>query len=141
MVNKTQTTAVDPAAFIDTVDNPTRRADAHTLLALFNRVTGLNPQMWGPTMIGYGRYHYTYASGREGDAMITGFSPRKSSLVLYVLSGYDGLEDHLARLGKHKHGKSCLYVNKLADIDMAVLEAIIEHGLEHMRATWPTFDH
>ncbi len=138
--NKTGPTDVDPRDFIAAVSNQKRREDSEALLELFSRVTGLEPQMWGPSIVGFGRYHYRYASGREGEMLITGFSPRNANLVLYVLAGYDGLKDELAKLGKHKLGSSCLYLNKLADVDQAVLERIIEHGVEHIRETWPSWD-
>lgn len=134
--NKTQPTDVDVDAFIATVDNPTRRRDAETLLELMRRVTGWEPQMWGPSIVGFGRYHYRYDSGREGDFLVTGFSPRKSSLVLYVMPGYDKAGDDLAALGKHKLGSSCLYVNKLADVDLGVLERIVADGVEKMRRSY-----
>ena len=91
-------------------------------------------------MIGFGRYHYRYDSGREGDFMLTGFSPRKANLVVYVLPGYDDIGDLLAQLGKHKIGKSCLYINKLADVDLGVLERIITQGVARMRQTYETWD-
>ncbi len=138
--NKTQVTEIDPAAFVASVEHPTRRADAEVLLDLMERVTGCAPKMWGPSIVGFGRYHYRYESGREGDFMLTGFSPRKSNLVLYVLPGYDDIGDQLADLGKHRIGKSCLYVNKLADIDLDVLERIIADGVDTMRATYETVD-
>ena len=135
--NKTQPTDLDPAGFIAAIDHPTRRADAQTLLALMQRLTGWQPRMWGPSIIGFGTYHYKYESGREGDSIRTGFSARKSSLVLYIMPGHAGYSDRLARLGKHKTGKSCLYINKLADVDMAVLEDIIQAGLDDMAETYP----
>jgi hypothetical protein len=138
--NKTQVTDVDPAAFVAAVEHPTRRADAEVLLDLMTRITGCTPKMWGPSIIGFGRYHYRYESGREGDFMLTGFSPRKANLVLYVLPGYDDIGEQLADLGKHRIGKSCLYVNKLADVDLDVLERIIADGVERMRTTYETFD-
>jgi hypothetical protein len=131
--NKTQVTDVDPADFIASVEHPTRRADAETLLEMMTRVTGCEPKMWGPSIVGFGRYHYTYESGREGEYMLTGFSPRTSNLVLYVMPGYEDKEDVLDRLGKHRIGKSCLYVNKLADVDLDVLEEIVATGVEEMR--------
>jgi hypothetical protein len=137
--NKTQITDVDPADFIASVDNPTRRADAETLLEIMERVTGFEPRMWGPSIIGFGRYHYRYGSGREGETMITGFSPRKANLVLYM-PGDGDLGDKLANLGKHKTGKSCLYVNKLADVDLGVLEQIIAEGVNEFRRTHETAD-
>ena len=137
--NKTQPTDVDARDYVASVEHPTRRADAETLLDLMNRVTGWQPRMWGPSIVGYGRYHYLYDSGREGDFMVTGFSPRKTNLVLYVLPGYDDLGDVLAELGKHRIGKSCLYVNKLADVDIAVLEHIVRRGVDTMRERYDVF--
>jgi hypothetical protein len=140
--NKTRQTPIDPAAFIATVESATRRADAEVLLPWFADVTGLTPRMWGPSMIGYGRYRYRYDSGRAGEAMLTGFSPRKSSLVVYVLPGYrfGAMPERLARLGKHKLGQSCLYINKLADVDLRVLREIVDDGLAYMRANYETWD-
>ena len=135
--NKTRITDVDPAAFIAGVEHPTRRADAEVLDKLFRRLTGFAPRMWGPSIVGYGQYHYRYASGREGDFLATGFSPRKANLSIYILPGYADFGSILARLGKHKTGRSCLYVNKLADIDMNVLEDLIRAGLRDLAAHWP----
>ncbi len=138
--NSTRPTDVDPNDFIATVDHPTRRADAVTLLELMRRATGCEPTMWGPSIVGFGRYHYRYDSGREGEFMLAGFSPRKSNLVVYTMPGYDSFGEQLDRLGKHRLGKSCLYINKLADIDLAVLEEIVAAGVAEMRATHDTFD-
>lgn len=135
--NKTTVTPVDPADFIAAVDHPTRRADALVLDGLFRRVTGFQPRMWGPTIIGYGQYHYTYDSGREGDFLATGFSPRKANLSIYIMPGYADFGAILDRLGKHRIGKSCLYVNKLADIDLTVLEELVRAGLDDLGARWP----
>ena len=132
--NKTKPTAVDPRDFVAAIEHPARRADAEALLELFGRVTGWQPRMWGPTIIGYGSYRYRYDSGREGETAATGFSPRKASLVLYVVPGYDDLGDELAALGKHRIGKSCLYVNRLADVKLEALERIVERGLSTLRA-------
>ena len=139
---KTQITGVDPYDFIATVESPKKRADAEELLELFDRVVGLKAQMWGPSIIGYGRYHYKYESGHEGESLLTGFSPRKANLVFYIMPGYryGDMEDKLARLGKHKLGKACLYVNKLADIDMDVLEEIVLDGVAYMREKYETWD-
>ncbi|WP_420395994.1 DUF1801 domain-containing protein [Nioella sp.] len=134
--NKTTITPVDPVDFIAAVEHPTRRADALVLDGLFRRVTGFQPRMWGPTIIGYGQYHYIYDSGREGDFLATGFSPRKANLSIYILPGYADFGDILNRLGKHKTGKSCLYVNKLADIDLVVLEELIRAGLDDLGQRW-----
>lgn len=140
--NKTQVTRTDPVDFIAAVESEKKRADAEALLALFNRVTGLKPQMWGASLIGYGRYHYKYESGREGEFFMTGFSPRKANLVVYIMPGYryGDMQDKLARLGKHKLGKSCLYINKLADIDLGVLAEIVIDGIAYMRQTYQTWD-
>ncbi|MEM1106163.1 MAG: DUF1801 domain-containing protein [Pseudomonadota bacterium] len=140
--NKTKPTLEDPRAFIAGIAHDTRRADAERLLVIFHEVTGLAPQMWGDTLIGYGRYHYKYESGREGDMLMTGFSPRKSSLSLYVMPGYERPEmaERLARLGKHKLGKACLYINKLADVDEGVLREIIAAGVADVRARYETWD-
>lgn len=138
--NKTKPTSVSVGGFLNAIEHDTRRADGFALLDLFNRITGLRPKMWGPSIIGYGRYHYKYESGREGDFLITGFSPRKSALSIYIMPGYRDMSDKLARLGKHKTGKSCLYINKLADIDTAVLEEIVLDGIAYMKANYEVFD-
>jgi hypothetical protein len=138
--NKTQITDVDPRAFVAAVEHPTRRADAEVLLDMMTRVTGCEPKMWGPSIIGFGRYHYVYDSGREGDFILTGFSPRKANLVVYVLPGYDDMSAQLAELGKHRLGKSCLYINKLADVNLEVLEGIVAAGVASMRRNYPTED-
>ena len=138
--NKSRPTEVDPHDFLDTVENPTRRSDAEVLLEMMKRVTGCEPRMWGPSIIGFGRYHYRYDSGREGDSMITGFSPRKANLVIYVMPGYEDRTEQLDALGKHRLGKSCLYVNRLADVDLSVLEQIVADGVAEMRSAYETFE-
>ena len=107
---------------------------------LMAEVTGQPAVMWGPSIVGFGRYHYRYASGREGDFLLTGFSPRKANLAVYILPGYDDIGDDLARLGKHKVGKSCLSINRLADVDLAVLEKIVADGVARMRRDHETWD-
>lgn len=136
---KTIPTPVDVGDFIAAVEHDTRRADAETLLELIGRVSGYKPKMWGPSIIGFGRYHYVYESGREGDSAVVGFSPRKANQVIYLMPGYEDLTDMLDRLGKHKIGKSCLYINKLADIDLAVLEEMVAHSVATMRENYETF--
>jgi hypothetical protein len=138
--NKTQPTAQSPHAYISNIEHPQRREDGLALLDFFTSLTGLPPVMWGESIIGYGRYHYVYESGREGDFLMTGFSPRKTALSIYVLPGYQDMSDLLMKLGKHKTGKSCLYINKLEDIDMHVLEEIILRGLDYMRSNYETWD-
>lgn len=135
--NKTQPTDQTPADFIASVEPARRREDGLALLSFFHAVTGFDPVMWGPSIIGFGRYHYVYKTGREGDFLATGFSPRKASLSLYIMPGYQNYGSILARLGKHKLGRSCLYVNKLADIDMDVLAELIRAGLKDLDAIWP----
>ena len=140
MANKTQPTEVDPHDFIASVEHPVRRSDAETLVELMRRASGFEPKMWGPSIIGFGRYHYRYDSGREGDLMVVGFSPRKAKTVLYILPGYDDISDDLAALGKYSTGKSCLYINKLADVDLDVLEKIVSDSVEKMKATHEVVD-
>ncbi len=135
--NKTVPTGVSVEAFIASVEPARKAAEAQQLDALFRRVTGYRPQMWGPSLVGYGRYHFRYASGREGDFLATGFSPRKARHSIYIMPGYQDYGAILSRLGKHKLGKSCLYVNKLADIDLEVLAELIRTGLKDLNAIWP----
>ncbi|MCT8161088.1 DUF1801 domain-containing protein [Pseudoruegeria sp. SHC-113] len=135
--NKTQATEASVEAFLAQVAPERRADDARQLAALFAEVTGFEPRMWGPSIIGYGRYHYRYESGREGDFLATGFSPRKSALSLYIMPGYQDYSDLLSRLGKHKTGKSCLYINRLSDVDLGVLRELIATGLKDLGAIWP----
>ncbi|MEP4485233.1 MAG: DUF1801 domain-containing protein [Halioglobus sp.] len=134
--NKTLPTEVSVEEFISDVQPDRKRDEALELDRLFRKITGWNPVMWGPTMIGYGSYHYRYESGREGEMLATGFSPRKAKHSIYVLPGYSDYGDILARLGKHTRGKSCLYVNKLEDIDLDVLAELIAVGLRDLSKTW-----
>lgn len=134
---KTKPTAVSPAAFIDGVEHEQRRKDGHELAALMKKVTGKPAKMWGPSIVGFDQYHYKYASGHEGDMPITGFSPRKQSLVLYL---GPGLEDKklLSKLGKHKLGKGCLYINKLDDVNRDLLSELVTKSVEKMRKLYPS---
>lgn len=134
---KTKPTQVTADTFIDAVENPVRRKDAKIVRAMMERVTGEPATMWGPSIVGFGSYDYTYDSGHSGTSCRLGFSPRKAELVLYVLTDRPELEAQLARLGKHKVGKSCLYVKKLADVDVDVLEEITRGALVHMDARYP----
>ena len=137
---KTAPTKVDPITFLEAIEHPQRRIDGLKLLEIFNHVTKLKPQMWGPSIIGYGRYEYRYESGREGEFFLTGFSPRKSNLTIYIMPGYQDLSEYLDRLGKHKTSKSCLYINKLSDIDLDVLAEIIQYDVNYMRENYFTSD-
>jgi len=135
--NKTVPTGQSVDQFLAAVLPPGKAQDARALDALFRKTTGFAPVMWGASIVGYGRYHYRYKSGREGDFLATGFSPRKTALSVYIMPGYADFGDILSRLGKHKLGKSCLYVNKLADIDLDVLSELIRAGLEDLGRLWP----
>lgn len=112
-------------AFVAAIADPARRADADTLLKMMREVTGQAPRLWGGSIVGFGSYHFKYASGHEGDWFLTGFSPRKDALTLYIMAGFDRYPALLARLGKFKTGKSCLYVKRLADVDLAALRQLV----------------
>jgi hypothetical protein len=134
--NKTQPTTDSVDDFLAAVEHPVRRADAQALCAMMQRVSGEEPVLWG-SIVGFGTCHYRYESGRQGDFMRVGFSPRKSNLVLYLMPGVERFPELLERLGKHKHGKSCLYVNKLADVDVSVLEELTRASLDVMAERYP----
>jgi hypothetical protein len=134
---KTKPTGVAVDDFIDKVPNPQRREDAKKVRAMLERLSGEPARMWGPSIVGFGSYHYKYDSGHEGDMARIGFSPRKAELVLYVLTGAPDQEAQLARLGKHKTGKVCLYIKKLSDVDEAVLEELIVGTLAYMDEKYP----
>lgn len=129
---KTRPTDVKVEDFLNAVEHPTRKEDGFELLQIMKEVTKKQPVMWGPSIVGFGSYHYKYESGREGDMPLTGFSPRKQNLTVYIMPGFDEYEDLLSRLGKHKVGKSCLYINKLADVDISVLRELIAKSVEKM---------
>lgn len=134
MANKTQATSVEPREFIASVDTTeVRRTDAYTLLALIEEVTGASPYMWGPSIIGFGGYHYKYASGREGDAPAVAFSLRKANLVVYGLNDAPEAAPLLETLGKFRASVACAYINKLADVDLEVLRELI--GLTYRHST------
>ena len=135
--NKTKATAVDPHDFISQVDDEQKRKDSKELVQLMSKVTGKPPKMWGPSIVGFDKYHYKYESGREGEICLTGFSPRKPNLVLYL---GPGLEDKelMSRLGKHKTGKGCLFIRKLDDIDRKVLKEIVVKSVTEMRRRYPS---
>ena len=135
--NKTKPTELSVAAFIDTLTDQTRRADAKALVKLMQGAAGEKPKMWGPSIIGFGSYHYTYESGREGDMPLIGFSPRKAATVLYNMRGGGDSEALLAKLGKYTTGKGCLYIKKLEDVDKKVLEAQAVKSVTAMRVQHP----
>lgn len=134
---KTKATAVSVDEFINAVADERQREEAKQITAMMELLSGHPPKMWGPSIIGFGSYHYKYESGREGDMCRIGFSPRKGNTVLYILDGYDKYTDLLAKLGKHKTGKSCLYIKRLSDIDQDVLEQLCNTSLEYMAAKYP----
>lgn len=138
---KTKKTTASVAAFIDGIADESRRKDCKAVLKLMKEATGAAPKMWGPSIVGFGDWHYKYASGREGDWFLAGFSPRKDSLTLYLLPNLDAHARHLATLGKYTAGKSCLYIKRLADVDQAVLKRMIEDGARaarRMGSCWRT---
>lgn len=134
--NKTRPTRVSPAAFIQAITHPQRRADALELVQMMRAITGTSPRMWGPTIIGFDQVHYVYPTGREGDIPLAGFSPRKQALVIYLGPGIDN-KSLLSRLGKHKAGVGCLYINKLDDVDRTVLKKLISNSVLEMRRLYP----
>jgi hypothetical protein len=133
--NKTRPTDQSVIDFLNGVKHNTRREDSFTLLEMMSEVTDADPVMWGSSIVGFGSYHYKYESGREGDMPLIGFSPRKQNMTLYIMPGFDEYGDLLDNLGKHKLGKSCLYINKLADVDKEVLRKLIKRSFDHMAET------
>ena len=129
---KTQKNDASVKGFLNTIDNEKRKRDSFVVLDLMEKITGAQPSMWGPSIVGFGSFRYKYANGRTADWFLTGFSPRKQSLTLYIMSGFSKYNEILKRLGKYKTGKSCLYINKLEDIDMVVLEELITSSVTHM---------
>ena len=129
---KTKPTDASVEDFLNAVYHPQRREDGFELLKIMKEITNEEPKMWGPSIVGFGSYHYKYESGREGDMPITGFSPRKRSLSVYIMPGFDEYSDLLKKLGKHRVGKSCLYINKLADVNISVLKDLIEKSIEKL---------
>jgi len=127
--NKTKPTTASVTAYINALTDPIRRSDAKKLIQLMRWVSGEKPKLWGPSIVGFGKYHYRYDSGREGDMPLVAFSPRKAALVLYGLLGHGDTEALLAKLGNHTTGKGCLYIKKLADVESTVLETLIKNAV------------
>lgn len=134
---KTQKNDASVEAFLESVDPEKRREDSKAILKMMREVTGDEPSMWGASIIGFGSYRYKYADGRENAWFQTGFSPRKQNLTLYIMPGFDRYKDLLARLGKYKTGKSCLYINKLEDVDFDVLRELVKESVKVMAASNP----
>ena len=135
---KTRKNNASVTAFLNAVDDKQKRADAKKVSAMMRAATGSRARMWGTSIVGFGSYHYKYASGREGDWMLVGFSPRKKDLTLYIMPGFKAFDSLMAKLGKYKTGKSCLYINKLADVDEKVLEKLIAGSVKYMRQKYET---
>ncbi len=136
--NKTKPVKASVTEFINSIEDRQRRADAKKVSAMMRKATGSRAKMWGGNIVGFGEYHYKYDSGREGDYMISGFSPRKQAMSIYVMAGFEQFETLMKKLGKYKIGKSCLYVKCLADIDEMVLQKLIIESVKYMRSTYKT---
>jgi hypothetical protein len=135
---KTRPRDANVEGFLKSVKDPRRQADARAVRVLMERITRRPPRLWGSSIVGFGRYTYTYASGRSGDWPLTGFSPRKQALTLYIMSGFDDYEQELTQLGEFTTGKSCLYEKDLAKVDQQVLARLIRKSVAHLRKQWPT---
>jgi len=131
---KTKATAASVSDFLAAIDDDERREDCLAVVKIMKKATGANPKMWGPSIVGFGDHKYKYESGRELDWFLTGCSPRKRELTLYIMGGFDRYDDLLASLGKHKTAKSCLYIKRLADVDRKVLTMLVESSVKHMRS-------
>lgn len=134
---KTKQTETDVEAFLNSVSNEQKRQDCFGPMEMMQQVTGLPPKMWGDSMVGFGSYHYKYASGHEGDSFLTGFSPRKQNLTVYIMSGFDRYGELLGKPGKHSTSKSCLYIKKLADVNLSILAELVKQSVKHMQKTNP----
>lgn len=135
---KTQPNSSSVEKFLNSIEDQQKKEDSFTLLKLFEEWTHQSPKMWGDSIIGYGSYHYHYDSGREGDWFLTGFSPRKQNLSLYIMSGFERYDDLMGQLGKYKTGKSCLYVRRLADIDLDILQELISQSVQYLKEKYPS---
>jgi hypothetical protein len=134
---KTKPNPASVTDFLNQITDEQKRQDSFTILEIMKTASGSEPKMWGDSIVGFGSYHYRYASGREGDWFLTGFSPRKQNLTLYIMPGFDDYEALLSNLGKHKTGKSCLYINKLEDVDRLILKELIVKSVQKMKAGNP----
>ena len=129
---KTKKNRASVAAFLNAIEPAERRKDCKAIARMMKEATGARPAMWGESIVGYGSYHYQYASGREGDWFLTGFAPRKQALTLYIMAGFDQYDNLLEKLGKFKTGKSCLYIKKIEDIDLPALRDLVAQSVEHV---------
>jgi hypothetical protein len=135
---KTKQTEASVEEYLDTIADPRRREDCVAISALMKKVTKCEPRMWGPSMVGFGKYHYKYETGHEGDAFLAGFSSRKPEIVVYIAEGFESREKLLRQLGKHRTGKVCLYFKRLSDIDVVVLEKLVKASVAEMRRRYPS---
>ena len=135
---KTKQTEASVEEYLDTIEDPRRRADCVAISALMKKVTNCEPKMWGPSIVGFGSYHYRYETGHEGDACLAGFSSRKPEIVVYVAEEFEAREKLLRELGKHRTGKVCVYIKRLSDIDVAVLEKLVRASVAEMRKKYPS---
>lgn len=136
--NKTKPTSGSVTVFINSIEDGQKRRDARKVATMMREATGSRAKMWGSNIVGFGQYHYKYDSGREGDFMITGFSPRKQALTLYIIPGFGHFDSLMNKLGKYKTGRSCLYIKRLSDVDEKVLKRLIEGSVKHMRKNYET---
>ncbi len=136
--NKTVPTSDDVDVFLNTVADEKKRKDCYSMMEALKTLTGLEPHMWGPSIVGFGSYHYKYESGHEGDAPIVGFSPRKEAIVVYLLPEFEGRAALLSQLGKYKAGKSCIYIKKLEDINVAILKEMVEASIKDLKKLYPS---
>lgn len=133
---KTKPSDQSVSGFLDKIADETRRAECYAILDMMKRVTKTEPKIWGTGLVGFGTYHYKYESGHEGDCFVTGFAPRKAALTLYITAGVERFPKLLAKLGKHKAGKGCLYIKNLDDVNLSVLEDLVKQSVEHTKATY-----
>lgn len=134
---KTKKTDESVVAFLDKVESVKKRLDCYAILNLMKSVTGYEPKMWGDSIVGFGSYHYKYASGHEGDMALTGFSPRKNNLTIYIMPGFERYNDLMSKLGKFKTGKSCLYIKSMNDIDPSILRELVKESVQWMQQQYP----
>lgn len=134
---KTQPNNQNVETYLNSIEPQQRQEDCFTILKLMQEVTGETPQMWGSSIIGFGRYHYKYASGREGDWFVTGFASRSKNITLYIMAGFDDYDELMRKLGKHTTGKSCLYIKKLEDVDQDVLRELVKQSVDYMAEMYP----
>jgi hypothetical protein len=133
---KTKANNLSVAKFLKNVSDEQARSDCYAIVEIMKQITKMPPKMWGPSIVGFGSYHYKYESGHEGDCFLTGFSPRKQNLTLYIMTGFSQYDELMKKLGKHKTGKSCLYIKRLDDIHLPTLKKLIQHSVKHVKTLY-----